>query len=659
MTDGVPPFPFGDLPDLPAGEADELPAWLAAGGLPVPDEVPPPDPLPEPPPSVPSVPYWPGLALGDAADESHAVLLPPRGPRADDTLSDGRRDEIEFPANPSCVDQVAPTERIPDARPIDDDLPLPPPFSARLSDFSPFALPKPQLTQTPPPAALDVPPASAIWRTRRVTISPRLEDDDTVAVFRLVVRDETGRGYPNCKVTFALPAGLKQVQASRKPTAKRGVLHWHLGPLGPDDAVPLSVKLPVARIGPELAATPRVFEIAYQPLPGARLTGDLTSPAVVSIDDPFAITLRVTNVGERPTEAVTLRVLDRSHGGPPTLVTAPPIAAGESTVLTADLEARTPGRHDWIATVESPGSEPAESVFATEAVGTTLAVELQHAPMLRVDDEADVTLVVANAAAVPARGVTAMLTMPEELTFAAAPGGEFDRALNLIGWLVGDLAPHESRAVTARLRGFAPGLVAIQARAEATTGAAVGTTSNLFVEVDARSTSSTLDKLLAAIQDAIPDDDEPDVVRERPAEVGGRYVVFELGRTPYAVAIENVREVVRTADVTPVPGLPDWLPGVANVRGDILSLVDLPRFLRVGDDSPHRGVLVAQSDDKQLVIGLLVTSVVGIRRLPPPRPLEVAADFCTGVADLGGQLVPVLDLDALFTSAELNAIQMA
>ncbi len=693
MTDGneasVPPFPFGDLPSLPdsgdecEASSDELPSWLAVGGMPLPDLTPAADPLPEPPPSMPSVPYWPGLGQDESAEDVNAMMLPARRRRADDTLSDFHADEIEFPVHPSSVDQVSPTERMaaevgdPPRRvelPDDDDMPLPPPFSARLSEFSPFALPKPEplpeppaLTRTPPPVAeLDIPPVSAIWRTRRVTIAPRLEDDDTVAVFRIVVRDEAGRGYPNCKVTFHLPAGLKQVQASRKPQAKRGTLHWHLGPLGPDDAVPLSVKLPVALIGPDLAVTPRVFEIAYQPLPGARLIGELASPGVVSVDGPFAITLRVSNVGELPTHAVTLRVLDRSHGGAPVLAHAPPIAPGEAVSLTVDLEARIPGRHDWIATVESSGSEPAESLFSTEAVGTTLAVELKHEPMMRVDDEQEVSLVITNAAAIPARGVTAMLTMPEELTFASAPGGEFDRSLNLIGWLVGDLAPHESRTVSARLRGFAPGLVAIQARAEAMTGAAVGTTSNLFVEVDARSTSSTLDKLLAAMQEAVPDDDEPTADHERAPEVGSRYVVFELGRNPYAVRIENVREVVRSTKITPVPGMPDWLPGVANVRGDVLSVVDLARFLNVGDDSPRRGVLVAQSDDGQLVIGLLVNGVVGIRRLPPPQPLEddllgddTLAEYLDGIAELNGKLVPILDLNALFASTEMNAFQMA
>jgi purine-binding chemotaxis protein CheW len=680
--DGPPPFPFGDLPSLPEPPADDspandagptggLPSWLALAGLPEPDFAPTPDPDP------PAAPYWP-----DAAE----FPPPPAAAKDDDTLTD-------FPTPPAAAD-LAPTERMafdPNPPP-EDDLPLPPPFDPHLSELSPFdslksppkpkkpssklqSKPKPDprppeevptLQRTPPPSApLDIQPASAIWRTRRVPAAPRIEENGAVAVYRVTVRDEAARGYLNCKVAFPIPAGLKQVQASRKPQARKGNLHWNLGPLGPDDVVPLSVKLPVSLLGADPAA-PRAFEVSYQPLPGARLIGELASPPVAAVNEPFAIKMRVSNTGELPTGPVTVRVADLSHGGPPVVVKVSPIDPGAFTTVTVELASDRPGRHEWFATVESPGSESAESTFSTEVVEAALALELRHEPMMRLDAEEEIAIVVTNTSAVPAKGVTAMLTMPEELTFAAAPGGEFDRALNLIGWLVGDIPPGESRTVVARLRGFAPGLVAIQARADGLIGTPVVSTSNIFVEVDARSTSSSLDKLLAAMQDAIPDDDDqPAAPRDRAAEAGARHVVFELGGTPYGVRIENVREVLRPAKVTPVPGTPDWLPGVANVRGDIISLVDLPQFLQAEDAAAaRRGLLVAQSDDGQLVIGLLVDEIVGIRRFPPPQPVD--ADLVTdaaivpyldGVVEHQNRLVPILDLNALFASAELGAFQ--
>jgi purine-binding chemotaxis protein CheW len=317
-----------------------------------------------------------------------------------------------------------------------------------------------------------------------------------------------------------------------------------------------------------------------------------------------------------------------------------------------------------VVMLESHGAETAESVFTTEAKYSTLSLELIHESMMRVDAETTFKLIVRNDSAVPANGVTAMLSVPEELVFASAIQGEYDRSLNLVGWLIGTLAPGESRTVSASLRGFAPGLVGIQSRVEGMSGSPTTTMSNVFVEIDARSTSSSLDKLLAAMQEAVPDEtvDRVDVR----AESGVRHLIFEVAETQYAVDIDNIREVIRPTKVTPVPGMPEWLPGVANIRGDIISIVDLPRFLQVEEAGTHRGLLIAKSDDEQLVIGLLVNNIVGIRRVPPGREItqellddNPIAAYLDGITELNGKLVPILDLNVLFNSAELNCFQMA
>lgn len=686
MTDhgepALPPFPFGELPPLADAAADngpngELPSWLAlTGGTASRADVGEPPML-----SVPSIPYWPGGSKN--ATEYDAIADQPE-PSPDDTLTNCPRANDELPPLPPIAEQSVRTERIlTDSmrRRNSTEIPLPPPFSAGLSELSPFLPAKApadpikdsqvgsaqSLERTPPPAEpLDIPPASAIWRTRKMAVAPRIEENGATAVFRTVIRDEAGRGFVNAKVAFPLPTGIKQVQASRKPAAKKGALHWNLGPLGPTDSVPLSVKIPTSLLGgPEAAAATRHFELSYQPLPGAKLLGELVSPGAVLVGEPFKISMKVSNAGELPTQDVTIRVSDRTSGGKPAIVSTKPIAPGESRTITVELLSKLEGRHDWLATVESGGSEPAESIFSTEGVRVALGLELKHDSMMRVDQDEAISLVIRNGSPVPARGVTAQLTMPEELTFASAPGGQFDRSLNLVGWAVGDIPAGETRTVVARLRGFSPGLVGIQARVESVGGASVAATSNIFVEIDARSTSSSLDKLLAALEESVPD--ETDEVRERPVETGTRHLVFELAGSSYAVPIENVREVVRPTRLTPVPGLPDWLPGVANVRGDIVSIIDLSLFLGIpGHNGDHRGLLIAQTDDGQLTLGLLVSNIVGIRRLPAARPLDrerfrnnPIAEYLDGIAEQGDRLTPIIRLDTLLRATERQTLQAA
>lgn len=58
-------------------------------------------------------------------------------------------------------------------------------------------------------------------------------------------------------------------------------------------------------------------------------------------------------------------------------------------------------------------------------------------------------------------------------------------------------------------------------------------------------------------------------------------VTFALGRERYAIETQYVREVARLREVSPVPGAPDFVLGVANLRGEVLCLVDLRRFFDV------------------------------------------------------------------------------
>lgn len=60
-------------------------------------------------------------------------------------------------------------------------------------------------------------------------------------------------------------------------------------------------------------------------------------------------------------------------------------------------------------------------------------------------------------------------------------------------------------------------------------------------------------------------------------------VEFALGRERYAFPSANVREVFHLTEITPLPGLPPFVLGVTNVRGRILSVMDIRRLLDFGD----------------------------------------------------------------------------
>jgi purine-binding chemotaxis protein CheW len=127
-------------------------------------------------------------------------------------------------------------------------------------------------------------------------------------------------------------------------------------------------------------------------------------------------------------------------------------------------------------------------------------------------------------------------------------------------------------------------------------------------------------------------------------------VVFSLGEEQYAVRADYV-EVIRPLDRwTPVPCTPEFVVGVINLRGRVVSVVDLRRFL--GQD----GILLEQGAEVMVVkagpmeLGLAVSEVRAVRALrmrdlgPVPSTTQRVAEYALGVT---ADLLVLLDLEAL------------
>jgi chemotaxis signal transduction protein len=121
------------------------------------------------------------------------------------------------------------------------------------------------------------------------------------------------------------------------------------------------------------------------------------------------------------------------------------------------------------------------------------------------------------------------------------------------------------------------------------------------------------------------------------------------------VPVAAVREVIPCPPLTPVPGTPDWLPGVANVRGDIVTVLDPAVVLGQPTATTGRRHLIVVRQEDDAVVGLTVGEVIGLRRLTvdDDRPADAGA-FVAGVTTFQGRLVQRLDLPAVLaaTAAE-------
>ena len=131
-------------------------------------------------------------------------------------------------------------------------------------------------------------------------------------------------------------------------------------------------------------------------------------------------------------------------------------------------------------------------------------------------------------------------------------------------------------------------------------------------------------------------------------------VGFQVGRETYGVPITSLHEIVRVPEITAVPDAPDYMEGVINLRGKIVSVIDLRK--RLGEKKVNIGkrnrILVVEHNAR--LSGLIVDSATEVLKIPPsdveasPAALQEGGLNCvTGLAKYKGRLIVLLDMNRL------------
>ena len=134
-------------------------------------------------------------------------------------------------------------------------------------------------------------------------------------------------------------------------------------------------------------------------------------------------------------------------------------------------------------------------------------------------------------------------------------------------------------------------------------------------------------------------------------------VEFLLAYEKYGIESSYVREIHPLRELTPVPCTPPFVLGIINVRGQIISVIDMKKFF----DLPERGLTdlnkVIIVHDEKMEFGILADSILGVRKISreeiqPPLPTltGVGAEYLTGVTK---EPLVVLDVATMLSSSNL------
>jgi purine-binding chemotaxis protein CheW len=141
-------------------------------------------------------------------------------------------------------------------------------------------------------------------------------------------------------------------------------------------------------------------------------------------------------------------------------------------------------------------------------------------------------------------------------------------------------------------------------------------------------------------------------------------VLFSLDEPRYALELSSVERVVRSVEITPLPGAPDIVPGVINFQGRVIPVVDIRKRFNL----PVRGIdlndrfIIARTSRR--LIALTVDSVTGVQMIEN-RELAVAgqdipfASCIQGAAKVDGDIILIYDLERFLSLDEEQKLSVS
>ena len=163
--------------------------------------------------------------------------------------------------------------------------------------------------------------------------------------------------------------------------------------------------------------------------------------------------------------------------------------------------------------------------------------------------------------------------------------------------------------------------------------------------------------------------EEKDNRKDSSLEPSVHLIVFKLGVEEYGIRIEQVKEVTITPEITRMPKTPPFIKGIANIRGDIIAIMDLEERFHITpavtvENQKHTYTLALEAKD--YTIGLIVREVPQSLTIPVSRmdktpafiqDINISENFIEGIGKINGRLIIVLDILKILTNEEIQMLK--
>ncbi len=147
------------------------------------------------------------------------------------------------------------------------------------------------------------------------------------------------------------------------------------------------------------------------------------------------------------------------------------------------------------------------------------------------------------------------------------------------------------------------------------------------------------------------------------AKHAGKYLSFSLAAEEYGLDIMKVREIIKMMRMTSVPGTPDYVKGVINLRGKVIPVIDLRLKLDMPEIeySKLTAIIVVQVSDTE--VGLIVDRVIEVMDISAAQIEEapsfgsgLGTDLILGLSKANEKVTILLDINKVVELDELSVI---
>lgn len=156
-----------------------------------------------------------------------------------------------------------------------------------------------------------------------------------------------------------------------------------------------------------------------------------------------------------------------------------------------------------------------------------------------------------------------------------------------------------------------------------------------------------------------------DIEKSATHRVAQKNLIFALAEEKYGIPLSTVKEVIGLTSITPLPHMPPFFKGLINLRGQIISVIDLRLKLGLpsGELEPKKTSIIIM-DVNELTIGTIVDDVeevVGFEVEQVETDLDIASsvrrEYVLGIAKAeDNKLVLLLDIRKVLSAEELELI---